>query len=888
MMTTALGTLVALPAGALAQSQPAAAGGAVSLSIPPQPLSQALMQFSRSTGVQLFFNADLVRGLQSPGAQGTFSRTEALSRLLANSGLSYRFTNATTVTITGPGSRSLATTGDADGATVLDVIDVTGGWNAASGSGFQGTPDWVYEVPESVSVISREAIQTHPARSARDLFASVPGVFTSGDNNQNTGINVNIRGLQDQGRVVTMIDGARQNFQRSGHGSTGYTFVDSALLREIDVDKSVNAGVGGAANLAGSVNFRTIIADDIIKPGQQWGVEIDATTGTNEFDFAGMASAAVRVSDNVSVLAGFSQKKIGAYAIGQNGDLGWHSAGWDLLGVDRPMFMGSSAASALFKAEMKPTDDMSLDLSWLGYRTEFSQGDAALRNDEWIRNQTATATLGWNPASALIDAKARFWFNDTTNDEFRPARNAQIPDVSTGYQLTSFGGSLDNTSTFALPAGALSLNYGLEGFRDVGSTTAEGQGIDDDPNMALWFTGANPSGTRDVWSGFGNATFEHDWLTVSGGMRYQHYRLAGTSTVFLNPYTETVVTETEVRICRAIPAGIVALRTTNPTAYQNWYNNAISNGYTFYPDDTFCSSPHIHTETEEVTRFPTEQVDVDLSGQAWTPTATVAVEPWKGLQVFAKYSDGFRPPTIMEAMLGGSHSGAYGPGFAPNPALEPEEAKTYEVGLNIAKDGIFTATDTFRAKAVAFRRDVENYIALGNIDLVAGNDTIEYAAYVNLDGTTKMKGFELEANYDLGPFYVGASYTRLLTDWAKTYTYNGETYNTEQYVIFVPPETKYTLDAGIRLFDRRLTFGGRMTYVGVADGNWGYLDSLVGTYQTESYTVYDLYGSLAVTDDARLRFAVNNLTDLAYVPALGVSSLPAPGRTATVSLNLRF
>ncbi|NJL08667.1 MAG: hypothetical protein HC900_10700 [Methylacidiphilales bacterium] len=103
----------AVPITALAQSQPAAAsGGAVSLSIPPQPLSQALMQFSRSTGIQLFFNADLVRGLQSPGVQGTFSRTEALSRLLGGSGLSFRFTNGSTVTITRPGTAAVATAGE--------------------------------------------------------------------------------------------------------------------------------------------------------------------------------------------------------------------------------------------------------------------------------------------------------------------------------------------------------------------------------------------------------------------------------------------------------------------------------------------------------------------------------------------------------------------------------------------------------------------------------------------------------------------------------------------------------------------------------------------------------------------------------------------------------
>ena len=58
--------------------------------------------------------------------------------------------------------------------------------------------------------------------------------------------------LRDRGRVTTTIDGARQNFQQSGHGSASLTYVDANLLREIEVDKSVVAGVGGAGSLAGS------------------------------------------------------------------------------------------------------------------------------------------------------------------------------------------------------------------------------------------------------------------------------------------------------------------------------------------------------------------------------------------------------------------------------------------------------------------------------------------------------------------------------------------------------------------------------------------------------------------------------------------------------------
>ena len=125
----------------------------------------------------------------------------------------------------------------------------------------------------------------------------------------------------------------------------------------------------------------------------------------------------------------------------------------------------------------------------------------------------------------------------------------------------------------------------------------------------------------------------------------------------------------------------------------------------------------------------------------------------------------------------------------------------------------------------------------------------------------------------------------LKTDWAETYTYNGASHEAKPGVLFVPPETQFTVDAGVRLFDQRLTVGGRAMHATQGLPAYG---SLAGTYWTEEYTVYDLYGSFALHDRVELRFAVNNVTDVAYVPALGQWVLPAPGRTYIGSLGIRF
>ncbi len=277
-----------------------------------------------------------------------------------------------------------------------------------------------------------------------------------------------------------------------------------------------------------------------------------------------------------------------------------------------------------------------------------------------------------------------------------------------------------------------------------------------------------------------------------------------------------------------------------------------------------------------------------MSGGALLPSATIAVKPFEWLQPFVTYSRTFRPPAITEALISGGHPLVAPVENAPNPWLEPEEAETWEIGANISCNALFTPGDTFRAKAVFFYRAIENYISMGKIyNEEAGR---QYDTYVNLDGITYSKGIELEANYDAGGFYIGGSFTWLDMDWADTYTYLGDdsagggTYPASPSVLFVPPEIRFTIDAGVRFLERRLVLGGRVTHVGGTDPAYG---QLYGNYVNEDYTVYDLYGSFAVTPNAKLRFAVNNVTDLAYVPALGTATFPAPGRTATASLNLK-
>lgn len=851
LLSTSVFAMMAGVTYVAAQSAPVqqsvAQNGVRTFNILAQPLRNGISEFNKQSGVQVSqASGSIPAGARTNAVSGQFTPQEALRRMLSGTGVPYRFISNDSAVIGSIGQSASNVSGEE--ATTLEPIIITGRRGAASGSGFQGTPDWVYETPSSVSVVSREAIKSSSTRNSRELFSSVPGVVVSNDNAQSQGLNVNIRGLQDQNRINMMIDGARQNFQRSAHGSTGLTYVDPALIRQVDIEKSGTSGVGGAATLGGSVNFRTLIADDLIEPGKNWGAELDATTGTNAYHFSGFGSAALRISDSFSILGGISHKNLGTY------DIGSRNSNYVGSALTNPVFIGSETWSGLLKTEMRPTDDTTFDLSWLHYDTTFAQGTSTSQQDvNDVTNDTLTASFGWKPDSDLIDLRSKLWYNRVEDEENRAYRTRSVPETFVNYSMSSVGGSIENTSRFDIPLGNLFLNYGIEAFRDDGDTIATSDAITADSSTAWWYQGANGSGVRDVVSGFANATLDHDdWLSVNGGVRYDYYEINGSTSVF----SEQVTIQGECILYRA--NGSCRRYAASTTIPQQAY-----------------------------------ETDVDLSGGAWSPTFGVTVEPADGLQLFTKYAHTYRPPTIMEAAMGGTHPGGSTSGsgrYAPNPWIEPEEADTFEIGANFSYDSVLQGGDSFRAKAVAFYRRVDNYIALGTVDLDADTNQTNLEAYVNLDGKTPMRGVELEANYDAGRYYIGGSFSYLDADYATTYTFNGASYQTNSYIMFVPPKTKFTLDGGMRFFEEKLTLGGRVTHVGAADENTGGSASatLISSWQTGDYTLYDIYGSYQFNPKTTLRFAINNVTDVAYVPALGQSSYPAPGRTLTASLNFKF
>jgi len=117
MVGTALASLATIPSTMAQTEAPGTAQAVVrTFHIPAQPLSEALIQFGRQSGLQVSADASVIRDMRSAGVTGTLTRDQALTALLAGTGLVYRI-NGSMVALERPGAA-------APGAIQLDPVQV--------------------------------------------------------------------------------------------------------------------------------------------------------------------------------------------------------------------------------------------------------------------------------------------------------------------------------------------------------------------------------------------------------------------------------------------------------------------------------------------------------------------------------------------------------------------------------------------------------------------------------------------------------------------------------------------------------------------------------------------------------------------------------------------
>jgi outer membrane receptor for ferric coprogen and ferric-rhodotorulic acid len=161
------------------------------LKIDRQPLSQALQEFGRQSGVQIIFFSQLTEGLQAPPLDGQYTLVEALDTLLKGTNLIFRVINTTMIEIrpatatnslnqSAPNSRRVpgaAALNEREGRsgldTGLDELVVNG---TAEGLVATRTQTPLREIPQTISMISPEQMRQENDIEVADALTNAVGI----------------------------------------------------------------------------------------------------------------------------------------------------------------------------------------------------------------------------------------------------------------------------------------------------------------------------------------------------------------------------------------------------------------------------------------------------------------------------------------------------------------------------------------------------------------------------------------------------------------------------------------------------------------------------------------------------------------------------------------
>jgi catecholate siderophore receptor len=225
------------------------------------PLEAALSAWENVTGVKVTVAAEALRGLDTFGASGEYTNEQALQQLLRGTGVAYRFTSQTTVSLQLRRQES---------------IEVTASLNRPA------TPkltEPLREVPQTIVVVPSAVIREQNATTLREVLRNVPGItMQAGEGGVPAGDQMSIRGFSS--RTDIFVDGVRDfgGYSRDpfnveqievakgpastlvGRGSTGGSINLVSKTPQGDVRRDVAVGLGSSAYKRGTIDFNQPLA----------------------------------------------------------------------------------------------------------------------------------------------------------------------------------------------------------------------------------------------------------------------------------------------------------------------------------------------------------------------------------------------------------------------------------------------------------------------------------------------------------------------------------------------------------------------------------------------------------------------------------------------------
>lgn len=595
------------------------------LDIPAQALANALRALAAQSDLQVLVPTEIVAGKYAPGVKGRLTPRHALDQLLQGSGLEYEVVDGRTINVKRrptlpPIAASLQTANTrehiepeyADGAQMLEEVIVTA----------QKREERLQDVPIAISAFTAEQIAARGVSSVFDLGAATPNLQISRLPESTTTPQIAIRGRTEVNSTLHLGQPVGLYIDGVYLGTVVGSALDLLELERIEVLRGPQGTLFGRNTLAGAVSFISK------KPSGVFGGSASVDAGNYNLRIARL---------NVDL------PKVGVASVSVAGRIERRD-GWQELVGGGPQSEASDRHNQGGRVVAK--FDFNDDLDAL-YAFDISTYDQSL------------------PASSLYHTNPAFWAAvglNAFNDYVTTDRDAPVAIEAPSFEKIRITGH------------ALTVNWRLSEDNAFKSVTAfrdlNGRGaldLDKTPlnvatQLETYGAYAHP-GNYEQWSQEFQLVGNTERLNYVGGLYY--FQNKGSSGGAAEYFCDTAFG------C----FGTVQTGSSKLRAY------AAYGQLDFKVTDalTMTAGIRYNTERQEGVKHTDVPSLPDASGKVTssrtTPLATVAYKLSDQLNVYAKYSEGFKSGGINPE--GNIIDGAL-------PTFKPEIGKTIELGAKMS------------------------------------------------------------------------------------------------------------------------------------------------------------------------------------------------------------
>ncbi|AHG78596.1 Heme utilization protein [Mannheimia varigena USDA-ARS-USMARC-1312] len=755
-------------------------------------------------------------------------------------------------------------------------------------------------------------------QSLEAIVRSMPGAFTQMDKSQGV-VSVNIRGGSGFGRANTVIDGISQTFYgsstddggRSGGTSQFGAFIDPAFLMSVNVERGTFSGSSGANALLGAANFKTIGVNDLVTQGNSVGAMSKMTFGNNAIgpNYMGMLASKYQFNDSawIGALFGHSWRKISQdYKVG--GGRKVTDSSIDLSKIN-DLDKESSTTSPFNAAHLKqkPISRLAkleygdkyqtITLSYRDYQSQVAGRHLKNRNNQlnYRFHLPESPWLDVQVAYAENQGKQNYNKGSRVNNKYLIQglainNKATTLDLNNTFKMSPFkDGEWEATLGFNRLKNRYSknrhpaeLNYNLENGETNENNDSVGMTA---VRKSLYTSTFQPDGEQKFDIFYLDNHFNYGIWGLDINANINTARFIGQRFKYF-PFT---IEELESNIREANRNR----QFEHLKSLQSQLDNLRKKHCTYIPDEDFPNDP-------EWGEFNCPDVNIPHTAtgkhKRINYSATLSAYIHDLFTPFISYSQTHRAPNIKEIFF--SNLGDYG----VNTALQPEQAKTTQFGINGLKEGVFSEKDKLGFKVLFYNTHLKNYIY--NIQHTAvGSAPGLFIFHKNYEKPVNTKGIELEFSYDIGSFYANLAYARQNTNQPVSFTdassrvdassaYGFKTQGFGSSKISALPRDYGSLELGTRWLDQKLQIGGMVKYYGkskriaIDEFNYTYYPGtyiVKETHRLEETVnkqpmIVDFYVSYEPIKSLILKLELQNAFDKKYIDPLDANNDAASQR----------